>query len=105
HLFVRNLRTGTLDIAGRADGVGGTPVSLSVDARRVPSLLSADGSSVAVVAPAASPIAPGDAGNDVQQLYERNLVTGATRLVSRATGPSGAALPSPGIVRPRGITP
>src|SRR5262249_12748082 len=103
HLFVRNLRTGTLDVAGRADGIGGAPVALVLPSRAGP-LVRADGSSVAFVARAPSPIAPGDRGDNTPQLFERNLAAGTTRLVSRATGATGAALPAPGSVVPRGIT-
>jgi hypothetical protein len=104
HLFVRNLQTGTLDVAGRADGVAGRPVAVVVDRRDAPPLMSADGSIVAFVAHDTAPIAPGDRGDGIPQLYERNLVTGATRVISRTTGAAGAVLPTPGTVFARGIT-
>lgn len=100
-LYVRDLIKRTVTLAGRADGPGGAPLA---DAVTNAPVLSADGNVVAFVAQPGFSIAPGAPADGSDQAYERNLTTGATRLVSRATGANGAPVPGPGAVELDGLT-
>ncbi len=87
-LWLRDLRAGTTTLAGRADGPDGAPLENSVGS----ALLSADGTRVAFDARPAFVIAPGDLADRVPRVYERDLDTGANRLIARRTGTAGAPI-------------
>jgi Tol biopolymer transport system component len=84
-LYVKDFaHGGALTLAARADGAAGAIVPVT------DSLMSEDGNHVAFTAdPAATTIAP-DAPADASEVFERDLATGATRLISRASGAGGA---------------
>jgi Tol biopolymer transport system component len=84
-LYVRDRAAGTLAIAGRADGPGGAPLSDTV----IDSRLSADGNHVVFSAIPSGSIAPGAPADGAERVYERDLASGATRLISRRSGPAG----------------
>ena len=97
-LFVRDVAARTLTVASRADGRDGAVVS-----NAFVGMLSADGVSFVFTGAAATSIAPGAPGDDdVGRIYERNLVSGETRLISRLSGAGGA--PSSGEPFVGGIT-
>jgi Tol biopolymer transport system component len=100
-LYVRDLTARTLTLVGRADGPGGAVLDDAI----VQAQLSADGQHVAFSArdPAVA-IAPGAPADAVVRVYERDLASGVTRLVSRRPGPAGEALRAPGFAFPGGIT-
>ena len=79
---VRDLQTGAVTVASRADGSAGAPSAGWVQ----DAVISADGHHVAFTVNGSLAVA--DASQ--QAIYERNLVTGATILVSRADGAAGA---------------
>jgi Tol biopolymer transport system component len=101
-LYVRDLGSGTLDVAGRADGPDGAPLAdvLGDD----DPLLSGDGAHVAFTAGPSASVAPGAPGDGVVRLYERDLRSGTTRLISRLSGPDGAANAGPAAAVLGGIT-
>ena len=87
-VYVRDLRTGGTTLASRADGPNGA-LAPEVDGSDYMAL-SADGRHVAFVH-----VGPGLTADALppssSQLYVRDLDTDRTELVSRATGPGGAA--------------
>ncbi len=83
-LYVRDLADKQLMLAGRADGVGGLPVT--VDA--APGL-SHDGNVVSFLAAPLSVIAPGAPGDGVPRQYVRRLAAAQTLLISRRSGADG----------------
>ena len=99
-LYVRDSAARTLTVAARADGSGGAALS-GVETP----LLSADGQHVAFVASPQASIAPGAPGDGLARVYERNLVSGVTRLISRGAGAAGKPLGgSPSFTVVGGIT-
>jgi Tol biopolymer transport system component len=86
-VYVRDIGARTLQIAARADGLNGSLVDF--DREGVGAALSADGQHLAFVAVSAASIVPGVPG-DALQVYERDLASGATRLISRRSGLDGA---------------
>jgi len=86
-VYVRNLSAQTLVLAGRADGPAGAPIENVIYNPK----LSADGSSLAFVAFPATSIAPGAPADGGARVYQRDLASGQTRLISRSTGTDGAA--------------
>jgi len=103
-LYVRSLATNTLTIASRADGPAGAPVTVPDDFSEQQPRMSADASTIAFAASGSTPVAPGDPADGFARLFVRNLVTGSTRLVSRATGPAGAPFAGLGRFFSIGIT-
>ena len=81
--WVRDLRTGALVLASRADGPTGAPAR--GDVRQA--VISADGNRVAFLT--SSSLSPAD-GDDLQSVYVRDLATGRTLLASRGDGLAGA---------------
>jgi Tol biopolymer transport system component len=109
-LYVRDLQAHTLELASRADGVNGAPVSASFT--NIPAnSISADGRHVVWSTVSQTPVVPGIPGTSLR-VYERDLAGGnaaggVTRLISRASGPAGAAGngasgPAPGDVSAEG---
>ncbi len=84
-IFVRDTVTGTTTLVSRASGLGGAAGNTS---SVVPSI-SADGRRVAFHSSAANLSAEDD--DSVIDVFVRDLATGATILVSRASGSAGAA--------------
>lgn len=83
-IFVKDMSTGTVTLASRADGAGGA----AADGNSYDASISADGRYVAF-ASGAENLSPEDtAFNDV---FVRDLLAGTTTLVSRAAGAAGAA--------------
>jgi len=94
-LYVSDLRTGSVMLAGLPDASVGGPPALASDVDF--SSLSADGDHVAFQAAPTRSIAPGAPGDGGARVYEHDLpdpahgaAGGATRLISRAGGPDGA---------------
>jgi len=85
-VYVRDVSAGTLQIAARADGLNGDAIGFDVS----DAALSADGKQFVFVAHPVESIAPGGLGDSVDGVYERDLASGATRLISRRTGAAGA---------------
>jgi Tol biopolymer transport system component len=83
-IFVKDMQTGTVTLASRADGGGGA----AADGNSYDASISADGRYVAFASGAENLGAEDAAFNDV---FVRDLVAGTTTLVSRATGAVGAA--------------
>ncbi len=102
-LYVRNLNTNTLTVASRADGPTGPLVTLPDDSTEQQPRISADGTTITFAAGGSIPVAPGDPADGFARLYARNLVTGSTRLISRATG-AGAPFAGLGEFATGGIT-
>lgn len=98
-LYVKDIADGAMTLASRADGAGGAPV-----ARATAERISADGQHVAFEAAPSAVIAPGAPADAVTRVFERDLASGATRLISRRTGVAGAALDVDGFVAIGGIT-
>ena len=83
-IFVKDMKTGTVTLASRADGAAGA----AADGNSYDASISADGRFVAF-ASGAENLSPEDAAfNDV---FVRDLLAGTTTLVSRASGAAGAA--------------
>jgi Tol biopolymer transport system component len=83
-IFVKDVNTGTVTVVSRADGAAGAVA----DGNSYDPSISADGRFVAFSSWAEN-LAPDDtAFNDV---FVRDLAAGTTTLVSRASGPTGAA--------------
>jgi Tol biopolymer transport system component len=83
-IFVKDMSTGAVTLASRADGAAGAAAAgNSYDAS-----ISADGRYVTFASGAENLGAEDTAFNDV---FVRDLLAGTTTLVSRATGPAGAA--------------
>ncbi|HET7120526.1 MAG TPA: hypothetical protein VFI17_04660 [Solirubrobacterales bacterium] len=82
-VFVRDMKTGAVALASRADGPGG---AVANNVSFEPSI-SADGRYVAF-ASIASNLGPGTGAN--LEVFVRDMVAGTTTLVSRAPGPTGA---------------
>jgi len=82
-VYRRDTRTGALDLVSRANGASGAPAAQYSDAPTV----SADGNRVAFTSGAR--LHPTDT-DDLASVYVRDLATGTTTLVSRATGGGGA---------------
>jgi Tol biopolymer transport system component len=83
-IFVKDMQTGTVTLASRADGA----VGAVADGNSYDPSISADGRFVAF-ASGAENLSPEDAAyNDV---FVRDLLAGTTTLVSRASGAAGAA--------------
>jgi Tol biopolymer transport system component len=99
HLWVRDLRAGSLVLASRADGAAGAPIGDSVTAPH----LSADGTVVAFSARPGAAVAPGTPTDLRSRVFARDLTTNRTRLVSRRTGPDGLASDTTTVV-PSGIS-
>lgn len=87
-VYLRHLVTGALEVVSRPDGPGPLPVGVgsSTISR---SAVSADGRYVAF-ASNSDGLAAGE-NNRVQGVFVRDLLNGTTTLVSRASGPAGAA--------------
>lgn len=85
-VLVKNLATGSVTLASRADGAAGA--NSTIAATRA--WLSGDGTRVVFRSTEATLDATGVANGTF--LYLRDLTAGTTRLVSRATGAGGAAL-------------
>jgi Tol biopolymer transport system component len=85
-VYVRDTRAGTLRLAGRANGLDGAPLGEEV----FDFVLSADGEQLAFVAVSTPGIAPDAPADNAPRVYERDLGSGATRLISRRTGVAGA---------------
>ncbi|MGD9571424.1 MAG: hypothetical protein AB7V62_06055 [Thermoleophilia bacterium] len=83
-VFVRDLATGTTTFVSRADGQDGA----GGDAASTFPSISADGRHVTFLSNATN--LSGADGDAVRDVFARDLVTGTTRLVSRAAGPNGA---------------
>ncbi len=86
--YVRDLAAGRLLLASRADGGDGAPLA---GGRVSDARLSADGVRVAFEASTPRPLVAGGPTGEGEQVYLRDLAAGSTRLLSRATGPAGAA--------------
>jgi Calx-beta domain-containing protein/VCBS repeat protein/WD40 repeat protein len=84
-VYVRDLQASTTTLVDRASGAEGAPA----DAFSSNAAISADGRFV-VFTSLASNLSPDD-GDDVVDVFVRDLQTNTTTLVSRATGASGAA--------------
>ncbi|MDX6635443.1 MAG: hypothetical protein QOF06_1646 [Solirubrobacterales bacterium] len=83
-IFVKDMKTGVVALASRADGAGGA----AAEGNSYDASISADGRYVAFSSGAEN-LSPEDAAfNDV---FVRDLVAGTTTLVSRASGATGAA--------------
>lgn len=82
-IYVRDIAAGTTVLVSRADGVAGAAANAT---SRNPAI-SADGNRVAFVT-AATNLGVADR---VSHVYLRDIPTGVTRLVDRASGPAGAA--------------
>jgi hypothetical protein len=82
--WVRDLRTGAVTLASRADGADGKPTTDWIQGVK----LSANGNRVAFVT--ADALDPADK-DDVQSLYVRDVAANRTMLASRADGPAGAS--------------
>jgi Tol biopolymer transport system component len=88
-LYLRDRSAKTLTLVGRGDGADGAPAN-NVFAFQ----LSADGSTAAFAASSKTPLAPGDRGDGTAfEAYARRIAANQTILVSRASGPNGAAFP------------
>jgi len=89
-LFLRDVAARTTALVGRGDGPSGAPLPRIGLAQ-----LSADGAHVAfdadALAPDGVPVAPGAPADATTEVFERDLSSGATRLISRRTGADGAA--------------
>lgn len=83
-VFVKDMKTGTVTLVSRADGVNGATASSD---SFEPSI-SADGRYVAFASTAENLSSEDTDSNDV---FVRDLTAGTTTLVSRAAGPTGAA--------------
>jgi Tol biopolymer transport system component len=83
-IFVKDMKTGTVTLASRADGGGGA----AADGNSYDASISADGRYVAFASGAENLSSEDAAFNDV---FVRDLVAGTTTLVSRASGATGAA--------------
>lgn len=83
-IFVKDVKTGAVTLASRADGAAGAVA----DGNSYDPSVSADGRYVAFASWAENLSAEDAAFNDV---FVRDLLTGTTTLVSRAAGPAGAA--------------
>ena len=94
-LFLKDLGDGSLSLVGRADGANGAAVSVSSGpSSGGGAVLSADGRHVAFAAAPATSIAPGAPGDGMDRVYERDIASGVTRLISRRTGSDGVAVSS-----------
>jgi Tol biopolymer transport system component len=83
-IFVKDMQTGAVTLASRADGAAGA----AADGSSYDPSISADGRYVAFASGAENLSAGDTASNDV---FVRDLVAGTTTLVSRASGATGAA--------------
>lgn len=84
-LYVRDIATGTLTLASRQPGGAGAPFPGQMG----PGKLSADGASVAFAARPGTAVLPGVPLDGTTRVFQRDLATNATRLISRRTGPDG----------------
>jgi Tol biopolymer transport system component len=82
-IFVKDVKTGAVTLASRADGAGGAPA----EGDSFGPTISADGRYVAFVTSAENLSAEDVSSRDV---FVRDLLTGTTTLASRANGPAGA---------------
>jgi Tol biopolymer transport system component len=96
-LYLRDLRSGTLTAAGAADGRdivaladGDFGFASGFGPPVFRARLSADGQHVVFAAEPETSIAPGAPDDQVLRIYERDVVNGTTRLMSRQTGATGA---------------
>lgn len=85
-VFVRDLATGTTTLVSRASG----PAGAAADGESSEPAISADGRHVAFVSQANN-LSPEDAHGNTDDIFVRDLETGVTELISRASGPTGAA--------------
>jgi len=83
-IFVKDVKTGTVTLASRADGAGGA----AADSNSYDPSISADGRYVAFASGAENLSGEDTASSDV---FVRDLLAGTTTLVSRAGGAAGAA--------------
>jgi Tol biopolymer transport system component len=95
-LYVRDVAAGKLLVASPPHGPA------PVNDKLAQPLLSADGGHVAFLAHWTSSLAPGAPADIVDRAYERDLASGATRLISRRSGADGA--PSAAGITLGGIT-
>lgn len=86
-VYVRDLQTGTTILASRADGPGG---AAAAGYSRAPSI-SADGRHVAFESQANNLVAEDSKDEGQEDIFVRDLDSGVTELISRATGPTGTA--------------
>ncbi|HEU5063772.1 MAG TPA: hypothetical protein VFT79_11575 [Solirubrobacterales bacterium] len=84
HIYAREMKTGTVTLVSRADGAGGA----AADGDSFEPSISADGRYVAFRSSAENLSAEDTDSSDV---FVRDLAAGTTTLVSRASGPAGAA--------------
>jgi len=92
-LFVKDLGDGSLNVVGRANGADGAVVPVLEGAPGSGgAVLSADGRHIAFATGTATSIAPGAPGDSVLRVYERDIASGVTRLISRRTGSDGVAV-------------
>ena len=83
-IFVKDMQTGAVTLASRADGAAGA----AADGSSYEPSISADGRYVAFASGSENLSSEDTASNDV---FVRDLVAGTTTLVSRASGTTGAA--------------
>jgi hypothetical protein len=86
--YVKDLDTGAVTLASRADGVGGAPADEAVEA----AILAAEGRYL-VFQTAAEGLVTGASAEPAPHVYRRDLRTGETVLVDRADGAEGEVVP------------
>ncbi len=86
-IYVRDLAAARLLLVSRGDGSDGAAADGRIGAAR----LSADGDRVAFEASSSGPLAPGAPTDEGRRVYLRELAAARTSLLSRASGPEGAA--------------
>jgi Tol biopolymer transport system component len=85
-IFVRDLATATTILVSRASGIAGA----AADKESFEPSISADGRHVAFESHADN-LSPDDTHNDTPDIFVRDLDTGVTELISRASGAAGPA--------------
>lgn len=92
--YVKDLDTGLLTLASRADGPAGAPANEAGPADVERPFISANGRYLAFETSADNLVAGLPPGEPQRHVYRRDLQTGTTVLVDRVTGPMGTILPS-----------
>jgi TolB protein len=87
--YVKDLESGAVELASRADGATGAPADERVEAG-----LLATGGRYLAFSTAAEGIVAGVPTPPTTHVYRRDLRTGATTIVDRADGPGGEIVPS-----------
>jgi hypothetical protein len=90
--YVKNLGTGAVTLASRAQGVGGVPADEGTGAGVEATILAAGGRYL-VFQSAAEDLVEGLPAGSVSHVYRRDLGTGETTLVDRADGVGGEIVP------------